>query len=95
MDSRGYTDKMLDCRRDLVPMMSTIPTHGKEGGDEEDRRAVLLERPGMANALDDALDEELGKKCRLEGDRDISERVALGIHIGSGAVAAGGAGGGL
>jgi SNW domain-containing protein 1 len=57
----------------------------------EREKEYRLERAGMANAVDDAVDEELGKKRRLEGDRDISEKVALGVHTGSGA--AGGAGG--
>lgn len=57
----------------------------------EREKEYRLERAGMANAVDDAVDEELGKKRRLEGDRDISEKVALGIHTGSGA--AGGASG--
>ena len=61
----------------------------------EREKEYRLERAGMANnnaAPDDAADEELlGKKRRFEGDRDISEKVALGIHTGSGG--AGGAGG--
>lgn len=60
----------------------------------EREKEYRLERAGMANnnAADDAADEELlGKKRRFEGDRDISEKVALGIHTGSGG--AGGAGG--
>lgn len=57
----------------------------------EREKEYRLERAGMSNAADDAADEELAKKRRLEGDRDISEKVALGIHTGSGA--AGGAGG--
>ena len=57
----------------------------------EREKEYRLERAGMTNPDDDAADEELKKKRRLENDRDVSEKVALGTHTGSGA--AGGAGG--
>lgn len=56
----------------------------------EREKEYRLERAGMT-ADDDAADEELKKKRRLENDRDVSEKVALGTHTGSGG--AGGAGG--
>ena len=55
----------------------------------EREKEYRLERAGMANPDDDAADEELKKKRRLENDRDVSEKVALGTHTGGG----GGAGG--
>ena len=40
---------------------------------------------------DDAADDDLKKKRRLEGDRDVSEKIALGTHTGgAGGAAAGG-----
>ena len=57
----------------------------------EREKEYRLERAGMTNADDDAADDELKKKRRLENDRDVSEKVALGTHTGAGA--AGGAGG--
>jgi SNW domain-containing protein 1 len=48
-----------------------------------------LECAGMANPDDDAVDDKLKKKQRLENDRDVSEKVALGTHTGG----AGGASG--
>lgn len=56
----------------------------------EREKEYRLERAGMA-AEDDGAEEDLKKKRRLEGDRDISEKIALGTHTGSGG--AGGAGG--
>ena len=56
----------------------------------EREREYRLEKAGMA-AEDDAADDELKKKRRLENDRDVSEKIALGTHTGAGA--AGGAGG--
>ena len=55
----------------------------------EREKEYRLERAGMANPDDDAADDELKKKRRLENDRDVSEKVALGTHTGGG----GGAGG--
>lgn len=55
----------------------------------EREKEYRLKRAGMANPDDDAADEELKKKRRLENDRDVSEKVALGTHTGGG----GGAGG--
>ncbi|KAL3809943.1 hypothetical protein ACHAXA_011385 [Cyclostephanos tholiformis] len=55
----------------------------------EREKEYRLERAGMTNPDDDAADEELKKKRRLENDRDISEKVALGTHMGSGAAAGG------
>jgi SNW domain-containing protein 1 len=51
----------------------------------EREKEYRLERAGMANPDDDAADEELKKKRRLENDRDVSEKVALGTHTGGGA----------
>ncbi|KAL7527419.1 hypothetical protein ACHAWF_002167 [Thalassiosira exigua] len=56
----------------------------------EREKEYRLERAGI-HADDDKADEELGKKRRLESDRDVSEKIALGTHTGTGA--AGGAGG--
>ncbi|KAL3796537.1 hypothetical protein ACHAW5_004439 [Stephanodiscus triporus] len=56
----------------------------------EREKEYRLERAGMTNADDDAAEEELKKKRRLENDRDVSEKVALGTHTGSGAGGAGG-----
>ena len=56
----------------------------------EREREYRLERAGKA-AEDDAADDELKKKRRLENDRDVSEKIALGTHTGGGA--GGGAGG--
>lgn len=55
----------------------------------EREKEYRLERAGMANPDDDAADEELKKKRRLENDRDVSEKVALGTHTGGGGIAAG------
>eukprot|EP00579_Thalassiosira_antarctica_P020773 CAMPEP_0201956866 /NCGR_PEP_ID=MMETSP0904-20121228/4290_1 /ASSEMBLY_ACC=CAM_ASM_000553 /TAXON_ID=420261 /ORGANISM="Thalassiosira antarctica, Strain CCMP982" /LENGTH=616 /DNA_ID=CAMNT_0048501613 /DNA_START=30 /DNA_END=1876 /DNA_ORIENTATION=- len=54
----------------------------------ERERDYRLERAGKTGDDDDA-DEELKKKRRLENDRDVSEKIALGTHTGAG----GGAGG--
>ncbi|KAL9181344.1 hypothetical protein ACHAXT_010149 [Thalassiosira profunda] len=56
----------------------------------EREREYRLERAGKA-AADDGADEDLKKKRRLENDRDVSEKIALGTHTGGGG--AGGAGG--
>jgi len=56
----------------------------------EREKEYRLERAGLT-ADDDAADEELKKKRKLENDRDVSEKIALGTHTGSGG--AGGAGG--
>jgi len=56
----------------------------------EREREYRLERAGKS-AEDDAADEDLKKKRRLENDRDVSEKIALGTHTGAGG--AGGAGG--
>eukprot|EP01082_Thalassiosira_pseudonana_P000843 g1277.t1 g1277 contig10:1757171-1759087(+) len=55
----------------------------------EREKEYRLERAGKS--LDVSTEEELKKKRRLENDRDISEKIALGTHTGSGG--AGGAGG--
>ena len=55
----------------------------------EREKEYRLERAGM-NAEDDGAEEDLKKKRRLENDRDISEKIALGTHTGGG-----GAGGGV
>lgn len=54
----------------------------------EREREYRLERAGKADDAD-RTEEELGKKRRLEDDRDVSEKIALGTHTGGG----GGAGG--
>ncbi|KAL7533743.1 hypothetical protein ACHAXR_005420 [Thalassiosira sp. AJA248-18] len=56
----------------------------------EREREYRLERAGKT-AEDDEADEDLKKKRRLENDRDVSEKIALGTLTGSGG--AGGAGG--
>mmetsp|Transcript_5625 Transcript_5625/g.12248 ORF Transcript_5625/g.12248 Transcript_5625/m.12248 type:complete len:641 (+) Transcript_5625:45-1967(+) len=56
----------------------------------EREREYRLERAGKT-AGDDEADEELKKKRRLENDRDVSEKIALGTHTGTGG--GGGAGG--
>ena len=49
----------------------------------EREKEYRLERAGKS-AEDDNTEEELKKKRRLENDRDVSEKVALGTHTGSG-----------
>jgi len=49
----------------------------------EREKEYRLERAGKS-ADDDNTEEELKKKRRLENDRDVSEKVALGTHTGSG-----------
>ena len=56
----------------------------------EREKEYRLERAGKSTENDTA-EEELKKKRRLENDRDVSEKIALGTHVGSGG--AGGAGG--
>lgn len=49
----------------------------------EREREYRLERAGKTSELD-ATDEELAaKKRRLENDRDVSEKIALGTHVGT------------
>ena len=57
---------------------------------KEREREYRLERAGKT-AEDDEADEDLAKKRRLENDRDVSEKIALGTHTGTGGAA--GAGG--
>ncbi|KAL7458316.1 hypothetical protein ACHAWC_009871 [Mediolabrus comicus] len=49
----------------------------------EREREYRLERAGKS-VEDDNTEEELKKKRRLENDRDVSEKIALGTHTGSG-----------
>mmetsp|Transcript_27909 Transcript_27909/g.57988 ORF Transcript_27909/g.57988 Transcript_27909/m.57988 type:complete len:659 (-) Transcript_27909:40-2016(-) len=48
----------------------------------EREKEYRLERAGKSQS--DAIDEELQKKRRLENDRDVSEKIALGTHVGTG-----------
>jgi SNW domain-containing protein 1 len=49
----------------------------------EREKEYRLERAGKS-VEDDNTEEELKKKRRLENDRDVSEKIALGTHTGSG-----------
>ena len=49
----------------------------------EREREFRLERAGKA-ADNDQTEEELSKRRRLENDRDVSEKIALGTHTGGG-----------
>ena len=46
----------------------------------EREKEYHFELASMANPDDDAVDDELKKKQRLENDRDVSKKVALGTH---------------
>ena len=49
----------------------------------EREKEYRLERAGKSVEVDN-IEEELKKKRRLENDRDVSEKIALGTHTGSG-----------
>jgi len=93
----SVTQRTRDDPSSTTQTLTEEEAHAREQRDRlraerrrEREKDYRLERAGMT-ADDDAADEELKKKRRLENDRDVSEKVALGTHTGAGG--AGGAGG--
>ena len=68
-------------------------SHEKEEREQRDRlraerrrereKEYRLERAGKSSELDATEEELAAKKRRLENDRDVSEKIALGTHVGT------------